>query len=470
MKIQVPDLITSRRPGTYLVGGCVRDLIQGLTPRDFDIAVSGDAHAFAEKTATRLGGRVFVLGKDKFTVFCVATHKAQIDIMPYKGSNIKDDLLKRDFTINSLACRLSDGRLIDVTGGLEDLHRRVVRMISPRVFQDDPVRLVRAFRMAASLNFHIETETIAAIRAQAGLLHRSAPERIWVELQRILACPGSHPYMVLMHDTNVLSTILPELVEPSPHHPEHRSRVDSPNHSLGALRSLEALLDHPEAFLPPAPASFIESLEKESRVLLKLTLLLQNIGKPQCRTKDTAGPIRCYGHAARGAELAHAIGRRLRMSNRHREWIASLVRRHQRPLFLYRAGQGRQGPPPRAVGRFFRQCGLQAPQLLILSIAGSMAGRNSKAPHPASMTEFLIDMLTRYVNEIDQRRSLPILNGQDLIQNFSLRPSPVLGVLLRRVDELYLAGMIMDREQALQWVARHLKKQKNTPRPSAEGV
>ena len=463
MRIEVPDLIIGQRPGAFIVGGCVRDLIQGLTPRDIDIAVPGDPRAFAEETAMRLGGRVFVMGKEQFTVYCVATRKGQIDIMSYKGSDIKEDLLQRDFTVNALACRLSDGHIVDVTGGVEDLQHGVVRMISPRAFRDDPVRLVRAFRMAASLHFSIERETIGAIGSNARLLQHSAAERIWTELQRILACPDSHPYLLLMKDTKILKEILPELVE-------HRPGAEGANQALGAVRSLEALMNQPEFFLPPELAGFVTSLEEESRVLLKTAMLLRDIGMPLCRTTDAAGRVRHYGYAARGAELAQAIGRRLRMSNRHREWLASMIRRHQRPLFLYRTGRGGRKPSPRAIGRFFRQCGAQVPHLLILSIAGSMAGDNPNAPHPSAWAGFLTEMLTHYVKKIDQQGRAPILNGQDLIQNFNLPPSPVLGTLLRRVEELHLAGLLSNRKQALQWVAVHLPKNKNTPGPKAEGV
>jgi poly(A) polymerase len=369
--------------------------------------------------------------------------------MAYKGSDIKEDLLNRDFTINALACRLSDGRLVDVTGGVEDLQRRIVRMASPKAFQDDPVRMVRAFRMAAALNFRIEAKTVKAIREKANLLPRSAPERIWAELRRILACRDSHPHLMMMNDTNVLPTIFPELVE-------DRSGTDKPPQTLAAIRSLETIIDHPEALLPPASARFVKSLGEESRVLLKTALLLRDIGKPLCRATDASDRPPHHGHTARGAELAQAIGRRLRMSKRHRELIASLVRRNQRPLFLYRSGQGSPAPPPRAIGRFFRGCGAQAPHLLALSIAGSMATQNPDIPHPTALTGFLIDMLELYMNKIDRVRRSPILSGQDLIQNFNLPPSPLFGVLLRRVEELHLGGLIRDRKQALQWIGEQL--------------
>ena len=461
MRIRVPDSISSRRPDAYLVGGCVRDLIQGVTPRDYDLAVSEAPRNFAEEIATRLGGRFFVLGKDKFTVFCVTTPEAQIDIMAYKGPDIQSDLMQRDFTINALACRLSDGRLVDVAGGLEDLHRRMVRMVSPLAFRDDPVRLVRAFRMGAAMNFRIETETLETIKASAHLLRQSAAERIWAELQRILACPGSYPHLLMMYNTNVLPTILPELVEYHPGLRRHHRGSDDPNRALGAIQTLEAILDHPDAFLPPVPAEFVQSFNDEDRVLLKMAALLRDIGKPECRTVDAAGRIRYYGHAARGAESAQAIGRRLRLSNRHREWLATLVHRHQQPLFLFRAGQGRKKPPPKATGRFFRQCGAQAPHLLTLSLAGSMTGTHPSARHPSALTGFLIGMLAYYADKIDPRRQSTILNGQDLIRNFNLRPSPVIGTILRRVEELYLAGLIRDREQALQWVGEHIGTQQH---------
>lgn len=463
MKIQVPDLTTSRRPGTYLVGGCVRDLIQGLKPRDYDMVVSGDPRALAEEIAAAKGGRCFTLGKGELTVFCVAAPQLKLDIMSYKGADINEDLLSRDFTINALACSLADGRIIDVTGGMEDLRRRVVRMISPRAFQVDPVRLVRAFRMAAALNFTIEAETITAIKTHSALLQQSAAERIWAELQQILGCPDSHRHIIMMYDSNVLPTILPELVEIDHHHRNLRPEANEFDRALEEIQALEAILTRPRNFLPPAPGRFVESLAKESRVLLKMAMLLRKIGKSQCRGVDAMGRVRHHGHAAGGAALAHAIGRRLKMSNRQREWLASIIRRHQRPRFLYLAGRGRQGPPPRAIGRFFRQCGVQAPHLLMLSIAGAMA-------HPKNdrYREFLIEMLTRYVDKIDRKRRSPILNGQILMDRFNLQPSPVLGTLLRRVDELYLGGLILDREQALQWIAGQLKK--NTPRPTAGGA
>jgi poly(A) polymerase len=463
MKIPVPSQFVDPQPGTYLVGGCVRDLIQGLPPRDFDIVVSDAPRAFAERYAKRLGGRVFVLGKDEFTVFCVATPEVQIDITNYKGSNIRDDLLNRDFTINALACSLADGRIVDATGGLDDLQHHLVRMVSPRAFRDDPVRLIRAFRIAASMNFRIEPETIKSIQSHSALLRYAAAERIWAELRRILACTESIKYIFMMYDYNVLSEILPELVEHSMGDRTHRDGTESVDRALGAVRSLEAIFNDPDIFLPPGPAGFTKSLTEESRILLKMAILLKDIGKSLCRRIDGAGRIQYFGHAARGAKLTDAIGRRLKMSNRHREWIVSLIRRHQRPQLLYRTAGKHRRPPPVAIGRFFRQCGEQTPHLILLTIAGSLGRQIPHATYSSAMTDFLIDIWTYYIEEIDQKKRTRILDGQDLIKKFNLQPSPIFGTLLRRVEELYLAGIILDRKQALRWVAEQLEKTKAPP-------
>jgi poly(A) polymerase len=457
MKIQVPPLIASSQPGAYLVGGSVRDIIRGQTPVDLDIAVSSDPRAFAEQIAKKSGGRVVLLGKDRFTVYRVASPKGNIDITTYKGQDIRQDLLARDFTINALACSLADDRIVDVTSGLADLHRAVVRMISPAAFQDDPARLVRAFRMAAALKFRIEPETIRAIKAHAGLLGQTAGERVWAEFIRILACPDSQPHLRMMAETEVLSAILPELADHQRGLQDGFHTIDKLDHCLQAIHALERMLHKPEAFLPRGPVRFIESLSKESRALLKMSLLIHDIGKPACRRINADGQIQFHGYAARGAELTQSIGRRLRMSNRQREWITSLVRRHQHPNFLYLAKRSDQNPPPRAVGRFFRQCGQQTPHLLIQAMAETMGHSASAASNKQGFIDFLSDILSTYCEKNLDLGLLPILKGKDLIERFELQPSPLLGTLLRRLEELQLAGVITNRQQALEWVAQQLK-------------
>jgi len=458
MRIQVPRInVGSQQRGNYLVGGSVRDLIQGLTPVDYDIAVSSDPRAFAEDIAKRNGGRVVLLGKDRYTVYRVVSPRWNMDITTCKGRDIRQDLLARDFTINALACNLADGRIIDVTSGLDDLHHGVVRMISPVAFQEDPARLVRAFRIAATLGFHIHPETIKAIGACADLLGQTAGERIWSELLMILGCHDSHPHLQMMAQTKVLTVIFPELTARSKDLQGHSDPAEGLDHGLQAVQSLERILQQPDVLLPPKPSQFIGMLDKENRALLKMSLLMHAIGKNGCRRRGADGRIHYYGHAARGAEMVQSMGRRLRMSNRHRDFIASMVRQHQRPLFLYRSRRSDQLAPPKAVGRFFRIGGQQVPHLLILAMALGACQTDPLASNKQTFMDFLSDILAVYYERNLALGLPPILDGKDLIEHFKLQPSPLLGTLLRRLEELHLAGLIINRQQALAWVAQHLK-------------
>lgn len=463
MKVKVPAFIACNRPGTFLVGGSVRDLARGLTPLDYDIAVSCDPQVFAEEAARKTGGRIVLLGKDRFTVYRVAAPQRTIDITPFKGRNIRQDLMARDFTINALACDLSDGQIIDVAGGLADLRAGLVRMISPAVFMDDPVRLIRAFRMAATLNFKISTGTVKAIRDHAANLSQTAGERIWAELIRILACPDSYRQLQMMAATRILSAIFPEWYGIQAGIQNHVHATEGLDHALEALRAFERLLGKPDETFHHTALEWITVLSKESRALLKMSILLHDIGKPGNRIIDAAGKSHFYGHALRGAELVQSVGRRLRMSNRQREWIASLVRRYQRPLFLFLAGDQGHMPPAKALGRFFRQCGRQVPHLLIQAMADAMGSGNPEAADRQAFIDFIKTILADYFTKGLDRGLPPLLTGLDLIQHFKLQPSPLIGTLLRRVQELHMAGAISNRQQALEWVAGHLKSIKKKP-------
>lgn len=456
MKIKIPQWMAGLRPDAYLVGGSVRDLISGLTPMDYDITVSSPPRDLAREIAKKSGGRVVVLGKDHFTVYRVASPSWTIDITIYKGGNIRQDLLSRDFTINALACDLADSQILDITGGLADLHQGIVRMINPAVFKDDPVRLVRAFRMAAVLNFRIEPQTVDAVRAHCALLSTAAAERVWAEFVKILACPCSFKHLQLMADTGVLGAILPELSGVPEAGRNGAGMGIGLQYPLQAVDALEQFLRAPGNLLPPAPAGLVDSLDKESRALLKLSLLLHGIGKSAFGRGSPDDQRRLGGYAARSAAAAELIGRRLKMSNHQRQWIVSVVRRHRHPFFLFSIHGRTQNPPPRAMARFLMHCGHLTPCLLLHAMAQSMSTGKPCDSNEKALIAFLGGLFSIYCEKKTALNSPPILSGDDLIHLFKLRPSPFLGKILRRLKEVQLAGMIIDRRQAIEWVTRQL--------------
>lgn len=190
--------------GAHIVGGSARDLLLGLKPVDYDISVSGKPEEFAGNIARNIGGRLVILGKPGKMVSRVVTSTLIFDITAFRGTTIESDLKERDFTINAIAYDLSSGRIIDPLNGREDLAKKQVKRVSETVFRDDPVRLLRAYRMASSLGFTIEPGTCLLIQRDANLIQQTAGERVREELFKILTTPDSHRQLMEMSDSGLL--------------------------------------------------------------------------------------------------------------------------------------------------------------------------------------------------------------------------------------------------------------------------
>ena len=456
MQIALPHHLGECRPGAFLVGGSVRDLIRGTTPWDYDIAVGTDPEGFARRIAERIHGRLVVLGKKRFSVYRVVSAHWILDVTSYKGRDICQDLLARDFTINSLACDLATGRIIDIAGGLEDLRNGVVRMASPAIFQKDPVRLIRAFRMASMLGFRIDPETLNIIGIQADLIATAAAERVLSELIRILANVDAFPILRQMADTRVLFHIIPEFDAIKNFFINKCDIYDSFNHSLKSVEALEGLLHLYETSLSPDAVDFIKKIEWRLRALLKLSVLLHNIAKPVSRSRDEHGLPRDVGYTDRAAAMVQIIGRRLRLSNHDRQWVATLVQWQQDPRSLFLTCQGDIKHQAPELGRFLRRWGESTPYLILLCLACHQASEDSNCDWIPGFIDFLQDLLTDYFKKMRQGCARPVLTGHNLIESFRLEPSPLVGQLLRRVRELQLAGDISDKEEAMAWVAANL--------------
>lgn len=177
--------------GMYLVGGSLRDCLLGKSPKDYDLVVRHDPQKTARRIAGRVHSRPVTLGKDRKRIIRVVAKGYTIDIASLHGHSIEENLRGRDFTINAMAYDMASHRIIDISHGLQDLENKRIRMVSGQVFRSDPVRLLRAFRLAAVLGFDIDPATSATIVENALHIKRAAGERIKAELMQILAVADS---------------------------------------------------------------------------------------------------------------------------------------------------------------------------------------------------------------------------------------------------------------------------------------
>ncbi len=454
--------------GAFLVGGSVRDLLADRLSNDYDIAVSQNPDKFARGLAGRVGGSLVRLGKADQALFRVVRPDLTFDITAVRGPSIEADLKERDFTVNAMACALSSKTLIDPLGGKGDLAEKTLRMVSKTVFEKDPVRLVRAFRICADAGLHMEPETADRIRMDSQRIRQSPPERVSLELLRIFDTRCAFDAVSRMALSGLLFEIVPELKATAGCFQNRHHAFDVLQHTLVALSRLERLQgDLETAFLKNGPR-IREAVDEKSFAQLKWAMLLHDIGKPAVKTVDAKGEVHFIGHEKKSALMADAVCRRLRLSNAFRKDTVFVVRNHIRPLFLYLACR-RADVSSRAKARFFSRFGDRTPALLLHAVA-DIEGKNN-TPDPRNEA-FLGFVRTLFKDYFEERRSLenapPFLTGFDLIDEFTLAPSPAFKKILRRVREAQLSCEIRDRNAALQ-LARQLIRRIRPPTASETG-
>ncbi len=468
-------------PGAFLVGGALRDLLSDSSRlnraslRDVDLLVPNAAAAGADSLAEALGGHAFVLdserGQHRVALEPGAAAR-NIDISAFEDS-VGENLRGRDFSVNAMAAPIETGgalgEVIDPCGGLADLEAKRLRMVSEEALAEDPLRLMRAARQATELEFEIEPETAAAIRRRAPGVTQAAGERQRDEFFRILATPHSAAGVRLLDELSLLTEILPELApargvsQPGPHH-----YWDVFNHSVQALANLDMMLGKSEEVEPESQAMreifdqtllpfeldayFAEKVQGESRlVLLKLAGLLHDVSKPETKTLDDDGNAHFYGHSELGATKVAVICRRLRLGKEETGFVALLVEEHLRPTQLSSRGQP---PSQRALYRFFRDLDSAATACLILLLAdgAASAGPRLKRDGWIRSVGFVRYLLERHQGQIETVEKQPrLITGEDLMKELLIEQGPLVGRLMRSLDEAIGAGEISSREAGLEF-------------------
>jgi tRNA nucleotidyltransferase/poly(A) polymerase len=452
-------------PSLYLVGGALRDGWLGRETRDFDFVVPGEAHTVAKSIAAALDARYVLMDEDWGVARLICSPAAEsqdsvrLDFASMRGESIEEDLWQRDFTCNAMAMRIgpeedaAKSTWEDPTDGMRDLRVRLIRMVHPARLREDPLRLIRAFRLACTLDFQIERLTFEAIHAARDGILSVAAERTRDELFKIFACPDSLAWILQMDETGLLTTIFPEiqglkgLKQGKFHH------MDAWNHTLEAYRILEEGWREGLAQMAPWDRALREWLDKPEDVLplLKAAVLFHDIGKPESYTVDADGDPHFYGHAARGADIVAGTMRRLRTSRQEEERTKKWVRYHMGPVHMMRAMES-DHLTERAKIRFLRRLGNDAPGMLLVSLADFLATGGPSATGDRQETFFLLlDSLLELYFRRDAASigGRNLVTGEDLMVTLGIPPGPEVGRLLRLLEEARVEGTVKNRDEAL---------------------
>jgi tRNA nucleotidyltransferase/poly(A) polymerase len=485
----------------YLVGGAVRDALLGRVIHDLDFVLERNAIKTARQIADALHADFYALDSDRDTGRVIVTladgSHMLMDFAAFRsadpamgpGQSLEADLGGRDFTLNAIAFKLSDNSLYDPLGGAMDLKEKRLRACSPSAFTDDPVRILRGVRLAANFGFHILPETRAAMKKAAGSLGKVSPERLRDELFRIL--DGSQPATCVqaLDLLEVLDKVLPELssLKGVNQIPPHVQEVWE--HTLSTVRHLERNLAvlKPE-FDPESASELMQGLlvlrigryrqqinkdlmkpltaDRSRRSLLFLAALYHDIAKPQSKKKDEEGQYHFWGHDQQGAENLAARARALALGNDEIQWLEIIVRNHMRILF-HTNRLVREGKPPsrRAIYRFFRDTGAAGVEVCLLSLADLQATYEQTLPQEtwAAALEVVRAMLEAwYEKKEEQVTPQPLVDGNVLMQEFSLSPGRKIGELLEAIREAQAVGEVSTKEQALGLARKRLEEENKT--------
>ncbi len=411
----------------YLVGGCVRDHILGLPIKDFDVTTN----ATPEEVLRIFPGSNMVGAQFGVVIVApdieVATFRSD-DIyvdgrrpagVTYELSPLKD-VQRRDFTINALLLNPASGEISDFVNGRTDLDNRVIRAIGDPCarFREDHLRLLRAIRFAARLNFTIEPVTLAAIQDLAHLVLHVSPERVRYEISRVLVEGHARRGFELLDETGLLAHVLPEIAamkgvrQPPEFHPEGDVWV----HTMIMLEGL-----------PPSPP-----------LALALGVLLHDVGKPS--TFQVADRIRFNGHVEAGVAISHQLLSRLRYSNDLIAEVEALVANHMRFGDLQKMRES-------TLKRFLRLPSFeQHLELHRLDCSSSHGHLDNYDLARAKLAEKPAEML----------RPAPLLSGEDLI-NAGYYPGPIFRRILTAVEDEQLESHIHTKDEALLFVKHHFQ-------------
>ena len=455
------DAVSSADVKAYLVGGALRNLVLSRPLGfDYDVVLDNKVMDMANLLGRRLQGSPFLLDKAHGSYRISIKQDGgifNIDLSSYNGKDILEDLNNRDFTINAMAVdintifRNTDVDLIDIFSGQADAENKTIREVKPGIFADDPLRLLRAVRLAAQYGLIIDKTTERNIKTKAALLTTSSWERIRDEFFFILECPQSVNYLKWLYELSLLHEIIPEIRG-------WNDMVGGYNLAYHAFKTLEEgewLFNNLKAFVPEFAGNIDSSFRMlignvSKKGLFKLALFIHDAGKPET-IKQEGEIIRFIGHDVEGEAIGKRIGRRLKLSRNATAFISKLVRNHHRVFNL----ASLERLTDRSKAHMFRVMGNKAAGdsdgtfLLLLSLADARATRGGDDPELSSFIKGLIDF---YYKIYLVKRPRPILNGNEIMDIFNVPEGAAVGGLLRKLSEAEGSGLIKNKKDAVKFI------------------
>ena len=486
-------LIEACAPKAYYVGGALRNSLLKKYSADIDIALPKEFLSSAAKAlARKLKGSAFEMDAE-FGVWRVSLKKGlQIDVCAIIGKDIKQDLKRRDFTINAFACpvqkvkniKAKDNKyllvfdkkdILDLNGGLKDLKAKLIKANNKLVFKEDPLRLFRAFRTAAQLNFTIEEETSSLIKKYAKLAAKPAGERIQEELKKLFREKNTAFYLKEMQACGLFKLLLPQLENQVTCAECYYGKGGVLRHTLLVVERMEFLLDNSGEVFKPYGRQMAKIAQ--DKALYKMASFLHDIAKP-ATAKMIKGRLRFFYHEEKGALMAKDFLKKLKYSNDEIKMICKMIEFHLRPSNL----ASNEIVSDRGIYKFFKELDYAGLPMLLLCwadytsyVTPVQTKRLIKKAHAPVMTieearkkenigktlrhmQMLNFLISKYFAEKQKFIAPPkLLDGKEVMALLKIGPSPLVGKILEKLTLAQVEGKIHDKKTAQTWLLKYIK-------------
>lgn len=435
----------------YLVGGSIRDLFtKHCVFCDRDISIKG-AENFARKIANKWDGTFIELDSENKIYRVVLPDKINfLDISELQGNTIEEDLKRRDFTINAIAYDLANNEFIDVTGGLKDLKNKVLRHIDDKNFEDDPLRILRAFRFYAVTGFKMTIELENALKKYLPLALNPAKERINYEIMKLFGGDFASGALLKMDEFGLLEKIFPCVIEMKKVPPNTHHHLDLFHHVVETVRQIEILYNKISGF----EKEHLDAIDFGGfpRINhLKLAGFLHDIGKFSTWTIEESGRHRFIKHDDVGSKMVVPLLRDLKFSKKRIEYISCMIKNHIYPSNVIVAPNLND----KVMMRYVRKMGDNVIDNIILAKADRLSARGVDITEEIVNTNIsgLDKLLDFYLSKKDSLAPLPkLIDGREIMEILNIKPSPKLGEIINAINEAQLNGDITTHEEAVNYI------------------
>ncbi|HPJ12539.1 MAG TPA: HD domain-containing protein [Caldisericia bacterium] len=457
---------SSRGIETFLVGGCIRDSALHISKKNLDLDfIIKPFEKTKEATIlfnTILRGHFFPLDEQR-KIFRIHANSMQLDLNGIRGDELIDDMFQRDFSMNAIYTPLSTFlqqaqihpsrvSVVDFFNGISDLTYRNIRAHNPSTFKEDPLRILRAFRIASQIQGTIDPDTYQEMVETKHEIKKCAQERIREEFVKILAQPKSHQWVFAMEETGILSTFFPFFDWYTEIDNCFTSWLQLQKHVKAGLQYLEEIFVriHQNDFPFSEKLQYVldTQLQPETtfEVAMKIAILLHDIGKPDT-LRVVKDRLRFFEHENVGVKVAKEYLQEMHFSTKEIRFISELIQWHMRPHNLSNVDNLTQ----RARYRFFRDTSPYSIPILLIALADAYATRMVPMKELPHYEDFLHDML-QYAFTPGTTNQIPFLNGNEIMEVTGLPPGKNIGYLQSKLLEEQSVGNVQSKENAIEWV------------------